>query len=64
MNIEDYVKLIRKCIEQNRFSFRNQFYKQISGLGMGKPLLPFLANLFMIYIFLNNVLNNNGKFKF
>ena len=44
---EDYILLTRLCIEQNFFSFNGKYYKQKSGLSMGNPLSPFLANLFM-----------------
>ena len=47
--VEDYIKLTRIYVEQNYFSFSNKYYRQDSGLSMGNPLSPFLANLFMSF---------------
>lgn len=35
------------CLNQNYFQFNNKFYKQTSGLAMGSPLSPLLAEIFM-----------------
>ena len=48
--VEDYIELTKICVGQNYFSFDNKFYKQDSGLSMGNPLSPFLANLFMSFL--------------
>jgi hypothetical protein len=48
--VEDYIELTKICVEQNYFSFANKFYNQDSGLSMGNPLSPFLANLFMSFL--------------
>ena len=45
--IEEYVVLTNLCLDQNFFSFNQKFYKQKSGLAMGNPLSPFLADLYM-----------------
>ena len=42
-----YVKLIRLCVEFNSFQFEGTEYEQITGLAMGSPLSPVLAQLFM-----------------
>ena len=39
--------LLDLCIEQNYFLFNGKFYKQSSGLAMGSPLSPILAEIFM-----------------
>ena len=46
-DIEDYIRLTTVCLEQNFFKFNNKFFQQKSGLAMGNPLSPFLADLFM-----------------
>ena len=35
------------CATTTYFCFGNDFYEQVSGLAMGSPLSPILANLFM-----------------
>ena len=45
--IEDYIQLTTLCLEQNFFRFNNKCFQQKSGLAMGNPLSPFLADLFM-----------------
>lgn len=39
--------LISLCIDANYFKFNDIFYKQDSGLPMGSPLSPLLADIFM-----------------
>ena len=48
--IEECMKLTKVYINQNFFTFKNQFYEQKSGLTIGDPLFPFLANLYMCCI--------------
>lgn len=47
IEIDEYLKLTRLCMDQNVFQFNHAFYKQTHGTSMGNPLSPFLANLFM-----------------
>ncbi|XP_053699027.1 uncharacterized protein LOC128745997 [Sabethes cyaneus] len=42
-----YLKLTRLCMEENYFTFRDSYYKQLKGAPMGNPLSPFLCELFM-----------------
>jgi hypothetical protein len=44
---EEIMKLITTCTSQNYFIFNEKFYEQISGLAMGSPLSPLLADIFM-----------------
>lgn len=49
------------CLSQTYFQFNNKFYLQHTGLPMGSPLSPLLADIFMSYIE-NKILNSNlGK---
>lgn len=45
-----YLKLTRLCMEENYFTFRGSYYKQLKGAPMGNPLSPFLCELFMANI--------------
>ena len=42
-----YVKLIKLCVGFNSFQFEGVEYEQITGLAMGSPLSPVLAQFFM-----------------
>ena len=42
-----YVKLIKLCVQFNSFQFEGTEYEQITGLAMGSPLSPVLAQLYM-----------------
>ena len=44
---DQIIELIKLCVVDNLFVFEGEIYKQISGLGMGNPLSPLLANLYM-----------------
>ncbi|XP_053691137.1 uncharacterized protein LOC128739666 [Sabethes cyaneus] len=39
-----YLKLTRLCMEENYFTFRDSYYKQLKGAPMGNPLSPFLCD--------------------
>ena len=43
----NFMNLIRLCINNNNFEFENNFYRQKFGIAMGSPLSPVLANLYM-----------------
>ena len=40
-------KLDEICLRSTFFSFQGEFYEQVSGVAMGSPLPPIVANLFM-----------------
>ncbi|XP_055542577.1 uncharacterized protein LOC129728186 [Wyeomyia smithii] len=46
-HIEAYLLITETCMNQNFFSFRGRFYRQVFGLSMGNKLSPLLADLFM-----------------
>lgn len=41
------IELIKLCVVGTCFKFKNSYYKQISGMGMGNCLSPILANIYM-----------------
>ena len=42
-----FKRLLHKLTQNTVFSFNGQLYRQIDGCGMGNPLSPVLANIFM-----------------
>jgi hypothetical protein len=44
-----YTQVAKCCLRSTFFQFRERFYHQESGLSMGNPLSPILANIFMCY---------------
>ena len=44
-----FKKLLELSVFNTIFQFSEKFYKQIDGLGMGLPLSPILANVFLCY---------------
>jgi hypothetical protein len=44
---EDTTKLVKVCLKSTYFSFFGYLYEQIEGVGMGSPLSPGVAKLFM-----------------
>ena len=40
-------KLVLFATSQTQFIFNSKFYSQIDGVGMGSPLAPVLANIFI-----------------
>ena len=44
-----FCELLTVCTSFNQFSFKDQHYRQITGLPMGSSLSPVLANIFMEY---------------
>ena len=44
---KEHKKLFLFATSQNHFIFNSKFYNQISGVAMGSPLAPILANIFM-----------------
>lgn len=45
--VKQYVKLTKLCMEENYFTFRGDYYKQLKGAPMGNPLSPFISEMFM-----------------
>ena len=52
--VDDLFSLLRVTLEQNFFMFDQKIFEQPSGLAMGSPLSPFLAEVFM-----NNLEDNH-----
>ena len=46
---EDFMSLVKVCVENTSFQFKHKFFKQKFGMAMGSPLSPILANIFMEY---------------
>lgn len=46
----ELIELFEIVLNQNYFEFNNKFYKQHSGLPMGSPTSPLLAEIFMSHI--------------
>ena len=44
-----FKNLLELSVYNNLFMFDNKFYRQLDGLGMGLPLSPTLANIFLCY---------------
>ena len=45
--INEIIEALTICSSQNYFEFNNKLYRQHSGLAMGSPLSPLLAEIFM-----------------
>ena len=45
--VHQMYSLLELALQQNFFSFNNKTYKQVSGLAMGCPLSPILAEIFL-----------------
>lgn len=43
-------KFAKDCVTTKLFLFQQQLYKQTSGLVMGSPLSPLLAEIFMTHL--------------
>ena len=48
--LDDFLELIDLCISNCCFSFNNNYFKQMSGMSMGSPISPILANLFLEHL--------------
>ena len=55
--IGEFLDLIRLCVESTVFTFNGTAYKQKSGVAMGSPLSPILANICMKFLEVE-ILNN------
>ena len=56
--------LLLFCTKDITFTFNDKYYQQISGLAMGSPLAPVLANLYFENIEKSKIFNNDFPFKF
>ena len=43
----DTTRLAEVCLRSTFFSFQGEFYEQTTGVAMGSPLSPIIANLYM-----------------
>ena len=48
--VSDIILLLEFCLKNTYFSFQDQFYEQVEGAGMGFPVSPIVANLYMEYL--------------
>ena len=53
--VDDLFSLLRVTLEQNFFMFDQKIFEQPSGLAMGSPLSPFLAEVFMNNLEVNHI---------
>ncbi|XP_055538479.1 uncharacterized protein LOC129725997 [Wyeomyia smithii] len=47
INLDFFIEIVNFCMECSYFSFRGQYFKQISGTAMGNPFSPTAADLVM-----------------
>ena len=47
INLDDFIELIRLCVCDAKFSFKEEFFEQKFGLAMGNCLSPVCSNLYM-----------------
>ncbi|XP_039303541.1 uncharacterized protein LOC105205165 [Solenopsis invicta] len=46
----NFVPLIEHCLTSTYFQFQEEFFEQTSGVAMGYPVLPIIANIFMEHL--------------
>lgn len=44
------MKLVRICMEENYFTFRDEYYRQLKREPMRNPLFPFISEFFIAYL--------------
>jgi hypothetical protein len=62
---EAVIKLSRFVVQNNYFSFNNQFYHQVRGGAMGSPLTLTIANCYMFFFertIVNQIRNSGGLY--
>ena len=47
ITVDEVIELLSLCLRESGFKFRDQFYEMTSGLAMGSPVSPIVANIFM-----------------
>ena len=45
--VKDIILLLEFCLHNTYFSFQGQFYEQLEGAGIGSPIIPIVAKLYM-----------------
>ena len=47
MTVKHITYLLEFCLRSTYFTFQNKYYEQVEGAGMGSPISPIVANLYM-----------------
>ena len=47
MTVNHIICLLEFCLRNTYFSFQGRYFEQTEGAGMGSPISPLVANLFM-----------------
>ena len=47
MKVEQIISPLEFCIRTTYFQFQGRFFEQLQGAGLGSPISPIVANLFM-----------------
>ena len=47
MTVNNIICLLEFCLKNTYFLFQDRYYKYIEGIGMGSPISPLVANLYM-----------------
>ena len=47
MTVNNITCLLEFCLNSTYFTFQEKFYEQVEGAGMGSPISPIVANLYM-----------------
>lgn len=55
----ELLRLVDVCLKQSFFQYNNKLYDQPSGLAMGSPISPILADLFMHHFESTYIMSNN-----
>ena len=58
LSVDEIIVLLKLCLSNTCFQWRDGFYEQTGGAAMGLPLSPVLANIFMEH-FEQNALENS-----
>ena len=45
ITVDEVIELLSLCLRESGFKFRDQFYEMSSGLAMGSPVSPIVANI-------------------
>ncbi|XP_064475812.1 uncharacterized protein LOC135389709 [Ornithodoros turicata] len=61
LSVEDILELLKLCLGQTFFQFKNRFFKQTDGCPMGSPISTTIANLVMEFVE-DKALKDAGQF--
>ncbi|XP_064458851.1 uncharacterized protein LOC135369116 [Ornithodoros turicata] len=61
LSVEDILELLKLCLGQTFFQFKNRFFKQTDGCPMGSPISTTIANLVMEFVE-DKALEDAGQF--